>query len=239
MVFRPGWKLSLFFIVLLPCLLSLGLWQLQRAEEKRQILQRVAERRAELPLAYAELLARAQPAYSQVELRGEFDNQHPVLLDNRLHEGRFGYEVILPFRLAEGPWVLVSRGWTPGSLERDQLPELAHIEGPQVLQGEVYVPLGEAFTLGKEAPPGSWPWRVQALDVDEVSAALGEVFYPYVVRLRQGGDAALMPYWQDINVQPAKHKGYAVQWFVMAAVLVLLYLAVGLGFLTNRRKVVS
>ena len=31
--------------------------------------------------------------------------------------------------------------------------------------------------------------------------------------------------WQVVNVSPAKHRGYAVQWFSMAAVLALLYLA--------------
>lgn len=237
MQFRPGWKLSVFFILLLPCLLALGNWQLQRAQEKRDILAQIAERRGASATDIAGLSRLQDPAYVQVEARGQFVEGRTVLLDNQMYHGRFGYEVVNAFRSDTGVLLWVSRGWVAGSLRREELPQVDVPEGPIALQGEVYVPLGEAFTLEDSAMPAGWPKRVQVLDTARLAEALGESSYPYVIRLHAGTALALDAHWQDINVQPAKHTAYAVQWFAMAVALVLLYVAVATGILKSRQKV--
>jgi len=239
MQFRPGWKLSLFFILMLPCLLSLGYWQLQRALEKQQILELVAQRRSATPMAMPQLLAIEDPAYVQVELRGTYVQDRLILLDNQVYQGQFGYEVVMPFRSAGGELLLISRGWIPGSLRREQLPTLDPVAGEFDLLAEVYVPLGEAYTLEDTALPRRWPKRVQVLDQEALARALSEPLYPYVLRLRAGSATALQGHWQDVNIQPQKHTAYAVQWFALAAALVILYLAVAFGFIKSKRMVDS
>lgn len=234
MRFQPGWKLSVFVLLLLPCLVGLGYWQLQRAEEKREILAQVVQRRAEAALSLEQLLQRAQPAYSQVKLRGRYLGEKRVLLDNKVYRGQFGYEVIEPLRAVSGELLLVSRGWTAGSLDRNQLPEPEPVTGVVEVLGEVYVPLGEPFTLGSNELSHGWPKRWQSMDVAVLSDALGEPLYPYVIRLRAASPGALELHWQDLNIQPEKHTAYALQWFAMAATLVVLYFAVAFGFLRSR-----
>jgi surfeit locus 1 family protein len=234
MQFQPGWKLSLFVALLLPCLIGLGTWQLHRAEEKRDILAKVGARRTEAALTLQQLMQREQPAFSQVELRGRYWGDKAVLLDNKIHRGQFGYEVVMPLRSESGPLLLVSLGWTAGSLDRSQLPAVEPVAGVVDLRGEVYVPLAEAFTLGDAEFPAGWPKRLQTLDVEALAEALGEPLYPYVIRLGASSPGALEQYWQDVNILPAKHTGYALQWFAMAATLVILYFAVAFGFLRSR-----
>jgi cytochrome oxidase assembly protein ShyY1 len=234
MQFQPGWKLSVFFLMLLPCLLGLGVWQLQRAEEKHEILSTIAQRRSELPISMEQLLQRQQPAFSQVQLRGHYLDDKLVLMDNKIYQGQFGYEVIMPFRERNGGLLLVSRGWVNGSLDRNQLPVVEPVAGAIELLGEVYVPLGEAFTLGSTELPDGWPKRIQSLDVAALSAAMNATLYPYVIRLRESSVNAFVPHWQDVNMQPQKHTAYAVQWFAMAAALVVLYFAVAFGFMRGR-----
>ncbi len=234
MQFQPGWKLSLFVVLLLPCLIGLGMWQLNRAEEKRNILELIEERRGEGALSMEQLTKRERPAFSQVVLRGRYVTEKSVLLDNKVYRGKFGYEVITPLRSEHGGLWLVSRGWTAGSLDRSELPSIEPVTGVVDLQGEVYVPLGEAFTLGDTAFPEGWPKRLQTLDVDALSEALGEPIYPYVIRLSESGPGALEQHWQDVNILPQKHTGYAVQWFAMAATLIILYLAVAFGLLRSK-----
>jgi surfeit locus 1 family protein len=83
-------------LALLPCLLWLGVWQLHRADEKRALqMQFDAQRNAE-PIDAAQLSAEPV-AYTRAQLRGEFDNAHSFLLDNRVLHGRVGYEVLTPF----------------------------------------------------------------------------------------------------------------------------------------------
>ena len=237
MQFRPGWKLSLFFLLMLPCLLSLGFWQLQRAQEKQQILELVAQRRSAEPMLMSQLLQVEDPAYRQVKLSGSYVPDRVILLDNQIYQGQFGYEVVMPFRSAGGEIVLLSRGWVPGSMRREQLPILEPVTGSLELLAEVYVPLGEAYTLADTAMPRGWPKRLQVLDVDALAQELSQPLYPYVLRLRAGSATALQGHWQDVNIQPQKHTAYAVQWFAMAAVLVILYLAVAFGFIKSKRMV--
>lgn len=236
MQFRPGWKLSVFFLLLLPCLVSLGFWQLQRADEKRQILHQVETRRSAEPATLAQLRSLQDPAYTQVRLQGQYLADRVILLDNQIYQGKFGYEVVMPFRESDDSLLLISRGWVAGSLRREQLPELEPATGLLEVSGEVYVPLGKAFTLGPTGLPDGWPKRVQLIDVTALEKALAEEVYPFLVRLRPGTQTALIGHWQDVNVLPEKHTAYAVQWITMALVLVVLYLAVALGIVTSKQQ---
>jgi len=68
-----------------------------------------------------------------------------------------------------------------------------------------------------------WPARVGWVSAARAEAELyGEDFFPYQLRLDQDSPGALQTGWATVSVQPAKHTGYAVQWFVMALVLLLM-----------------
>lgn len=235
MSFTPGWKLTVFTGLLFPLLLSLGIWQLGRADEKQGILDAIAESRS-MPAVSLTELGTSDPAWRSVTLKGEFLADRQIFIDNQTNEGRFGYEVVLPFEDNTGQVALVSLGWVAGSLDRSQLPELADPVGPQLLRGQVYVPLGDAFTLGDTTLPAGWPKRVQWLVVSQFDESFDKPIYPYVVRLAETEPLALDRHWQSVNVMPSKHTGYAVQWFTMATVLCGLYLAVGFGLIGRTRK---
>src|SRR5476649_1761594 len=95
--FRPGVAPSLVVLVLLPLLIFLGFWQLSRGEEKREMLANYAERRVATPLTSDQLQTSTDPAYRRVQLRGQFDAGHSLLLDNSIRDGRPGVELIQPF----------------------------------------------------------------------------------------------------------------------------------------------
>src|SRR5690606_28900045 len=123
--------LVIFAILLLPLLVWLGFWQLERAAEKTAILTELAERRALPALEASQIkappLTNEEPdwRHRQVRLLGRYHPTLQWLLDNRIHEGRPGYEVLTAFELDAGQgWILVNRGWLPAPLERSQLPEL-------------------------------------------------------------------------------------------------------------------
>ncbi|HXR01486.1 MAG TPA: SURF1 family protein, partial [Pseudomonas sp.] len=106
--FRPGIVPTLVVLALLPLLVSLGCWQLGRAEEKRVMLANYAERRLAPPIAAQLLSSTADPAYRRVQLRGSFDPEHSLLLDNSTREGKVGVELIQPFHdQASGLWLMV------------------------------------------------------------------------------------------------------------------------------------
>jgi cytochrome oxidase assembly protein ShyY1 len=93
--------------------------------------------------------------------------------------------------------------------------------------------------LQKPEPPQGLPATVQTLYWDGWQGSLSmltdsEVF-PYEVRIEPESPLALVAEWTVVNQSPSMHLGYAVQWFAMAAVLLL----IGVLRLTNVRSLLS
>jgi surfeit locus 1 family protein len=223
---HSDWRTSLFVILLTPLFVGLGLWQLQRAEEKLVIAEQWQLRQQESPRSLESLSGEAQAlAYRRVRLQGEFVPGRAVLLDNRMYQGRYGLEVLSPFQLqGSGRLVLVNRGWVLGDGSRRSLPTVLDIAGPQSITGTVYVPPGEAYSLGDPQAVAGWPKMVQVLDIAYVEELLEQPLYPYSVRLDADSAGALTTNWPLLNVSADKHQAYAVQWFSMALVLFLIYI---------------
>jgi cytochrome oxidase assembly protein ShyY1 len=234
---NPGWKLTAFVLFFLPILVTLAFWQLDRAEEKRQIIANEQYRRAQLPVTLDQLDEASAASYISVLLTGEYDNETLFLLDNQQYRARFGYEIITPFfDLNSNQTVLISRGWVQGSLDRSELPVLKKVTGLQSLEAEIYVPLGKPFLLAEQIMGQAWPKVIQAIEVDKMAASLGSDVFPYVLRLKEDNPGVYERHWQVVNVPVHKHTGYAVQWFLMAIVLVGLYVATGLGKFGHKDK---
>jgi len=226
------WRTTLLTVLLFPLLIGLGFWQLERAEEKRSLAERNAERRALAPVSLAELeaLADDEQADRRVRLYGRFLAAPQLLVDNQLRGGRYGHDVISLFvDQASGRTVLLNRGWIPGDPSRRTLPEVEVRAGELNLTARVYVPPGEPYVLEAE--------RFDALEErmlvqqagspalrEALAAAIEAPLYAHELRLLPGQPAGFRRDWPGVNVSPAKHRGYALQWFTMAGALVLLFL---------------
>ena len=232
--FDLEWRITLATLLLVPLFISLGFWQLERAGEKVR-LAGAWEQRRQLPAADLDTLDGLpgdQLAYRNVRLRGEFLAGTQFLLDYRILQGRYGHEVITPLREADsGRLVLVNRGWGPADPGRRTLPDAPPPEGLVTVAGHVYVPPGEPYLLNDQVEEDGWPRRIQAVQVPALERALASApgepnpdLFPYTVRIDNGEPGAQAVDWQVVNVSPAKHRGYAVQWFAMALALALIFL---------------
>lgn len=221
--FRPGIAPTLVVFVLLPVLISLGVWQLGRGEEKRVMLAHYAERRAAPPMS-AELLPNTpDPAYRRVQLRGSFDAEHSLILDNSTREGKVGVELIQPFHdQRSGLWLMVNRGWLPWP-DRRIPPTFDTPTQPLNLDAWVYVAPGATFQLHPDAQSDVWPKLVTAIDPAKAWPELNREGFAHELRL-EAGPAAYRTEWPVVAMGPEKHMGYAVQWFAMATALTGLYL---------------
>lgn len=225
--FRPGLAPTLVVLALLPVLLGLGCWQLSRGEAKRALLASYEARRAAEPIAIGELERSADPAYRRVSLRGQFDERHSLLLDNRTRAGQAGVELLQPFYdQASGLWLLVNRGWLPWP-DRRTPPTFATPDTALSLTAWVYLPPGETFQLQADQPSSAWPRLVTRVEPRALWQQLGRGGWPYELRL-EPGPAAFRNDWPVVAMGPEKHLGYAVQWFALAATLLGLYLYRGL-----------
>ena len=231
--------MTIFTAAFLPVLISLGLWQLDREQEKQALQALYAQRQntAAIPLEAIDW-SDADLSYTKMEVTGQFDNSRYFLLDNRIREGRAGYEVLMPLFTEGGKAVIVNRGWIGQGDSRTELPSLPPLHGSVNVQGTLYVPLSEPFVLSdiQEAGSADWPRVVQKIDIPAWSSVLDRDVVPFTMRMAQGSPGALEASWQTINMLPEKHRGYAVQWFAMTLALVLMYLYFGMRNHPNHKE---
>lgn len=205
----------------------LGVWQLDRAAQKKA-LQSAIEQRRGLPMLDAAELARdalSAPAqhHRSIRLRGRWVAEHTVYLDNRQMQGRPGFIAVTPLALPDGGAVLVQRGW----IARD-LRDRTRVSAPSLPEGEVSVE-------GRIAPPPSRLYEFDAAALGPLRQNLDLESFALEIRLPlrplsllQGMPAGtqadgLQREWPVPGSDVHKHYGYAFQWFALSALTLVLY----------------
>ena len=232
----------------------LGNWQTRRAEEKLAIAARLAER-SKAPAvvlgAGGGLLghepvggAVRRPAhptdveYRRVRVTGEWVSNWPLFLENRPLEGKAGFILAMPFKIAGSrEHVLVLRGWLPrDAREYGKLPNFATPAGTVTIEGVVTLNAGQVMQLGTAGAlkPGA---LVQNLTPAAVAQASGLALQPYFVQQSGAGQGeGLVRAWPAPDLGVDKHRGYAFQWYALAAMAALFFVIT--GFRSGRKQAV-
>lgn len=226
MQFKPSLALTLILITLAGVFLRLGLWQLDRKDEKTELFERF-ENAPSMDIAQA--LAQ-QTELARVEAFGHYDALRHVLLDNRIWNGRPGVHALTPFRLSDGSWVLVNRGWLPLPPDRLALPAVRTDAADRTIRGRLVAAssggarLGEADVLVSD----DWPQLVTYLELADVETALGEPLQPWVVQLDAGDPSGFADrQWSPAVMEPKVHGAYAVQWLALCATTLIIWIILG------------
>lgn len=230
MALKYHFKIKNIKLALLACLFillfsSLGVWQLTRSHQKQLLLKSFAERTAQAPIGIDKLNMQEDLRFYRAKLTGRFDNQHSLLLDNKIFHGRVGYELYTPFK-ADGidQPILVDRGFIPLGQNRRTLPGIHTVIGNVNIVGMLNLP-PRYLALGKmtETIEPQWPLRVEFIHLHDLGSLLNTPLYPYVLSLEPNHPAAYAIEWQIFTMLPERHVGYAVQWFALALTLLILF----------------
>ncbi|TCK17081.1 surfeit locus 1 family protein [Thiogranum longum] len=226
--FRPGLWPTLITLIMFGILVSLGFWQLDRAAQKRALLEEYRAETNDAPLRLDPLRENYQGmGYRVVVASGHFDGARQLLLDNRTYNGRVGYQVLTPFVLdGTERRVLVNRGWVPLGNNRDALPDLPVPAGKQHIIARIKLPSDKIFMLADEEPRKGWPWRVQAVQIELFEKELGYPLMPLILLLESDTGDGFVRDWHPLTYGPERNEGYAVQWFGLALTLLIIYLVV-------------
>jgi len=199
----------------------LGLWQLDRAEQKNR-LQADLDQRGDLPpLTLAALASTADEAEGQVHrqavVEGRWLPDHTVHLDNRQMDGRVGFFVLTPLQLPDGTALLVQRGFRPRDfIDRTRLSPVPTPEGAVTLTGRLARSPSRLYEFEAAA---SGPIR-QNLDIQAYAAETGLPLRPVsLLQLSPSADDGLSRDWPRPAADVHKHYGYAFQWFALCALI--------------------
>lgn len=203
----------------------LGVWQLDRAEQKLRLQADLDQRGALPPLTLPGLAASADEADAQVHraavVEGQWLPAHTVFLDNRQMDGRVGFFVLTPLQLADGSALLVQRGFRPRDfVDRSRLSPVPTPEGLVTLSGRLARNPARLYEFEAAA---SGPIR-QNLDLAEFAAETGLALRPVSLLQRSASaDDGLTRDWPRPAAGVHTHYGYAFQWFALSALICGLY----------------
>lgn len=218
---------------------SLGRWQLRRAAEK-EAYQTQLDARVAMPaldghslLVPLALSAQEELLHRQVVLQGAWLPQHTVYLDNRQMQGRPGFYVLTPLRLAgpTGPvgsnlpqTVLVQRGWVPRNFEnRAALPTVQTPSGRVQVQGRIASQPARLLELQTSANASGVSQIRQNLDTASFSREIGVPLAALTVVETGAASDGLARDWPVVGSGVEKHYGYAFQWFGLCSLIAILY----------------
>jgi surfeit locus 1 family protein len=223
--FEPRLFTTLLAIGLIALLVSLGRWQLHRADEKRALFDSFAA--AGVAPQPIELQSPALPRYSRVLAVGNYDETRQILIDNMVEGTRAGYFVVTPFALQGGGWVLVNRGWVPLGNSRADRPAIPVGGNVRTVRGRTDHMPSPGIHMGVPAPLAP-PYPVVAAypTRGEVAQLLKESNWASatdLILLDPGEPDGYVRNWAPPGFPPVRHIGYAVQWFGLALALGVIY----------------
>jgi surfeit locus 1 family protein len=229
-IFTPRPFTTLLTLVLIVLLLSLGRWQLRRADEKRALFDSFAS--GADATRVIELGTPAVSRYQHVEAGGRYDETRQVLIDNMVNAERAGYYVITPFALTGGGWVLVNRGWIPLGASRAERPAIPVGGDARRLRGRADHMPSPGIQMGTKAPLAP-PYPVVAAFPSraDIAALLHESSWTSatdLVLLDPAEPDGYVRKWSAPGFPPIRHIGYAVQWFALALTLAIIYVVTNL-----------
>jgi surfeit locus 1 family protein len=225
--FRPQLIPTIAAIILITGMIKLGFWQYGKAEQKRALQVAYDARLVEAPVPLPETVSNIEDwRYRRIHVRGRFDPQYQILLDNQVEGDAAGYHVITPFRAANSKAVvLVDRGWIAMG-ERAKLPQIETPDYQLDIEGFAWVPSSKFYELSKAEESKSWQQVWENMDMPGYAKAVPFAVLPFVIRLDATSPAGFSRQWVKPAERIEMHVGYAWQWWGFSLAVAIIWLVV-------------
>lgn len=235
---------TLFVLAAMAVMIRLGVWQLDRREQRIARNADLTAKLAAAPVALNEIAEAAQwplptertavrnlPAAAE----GEFDFAGQMLLVQQSYNNEPGAHWIVPLRLTgSDKAVLVDRGWLPFSdIASGRWQQYPHEDAAVHVTGYLQPP--QLLPGAAETPPAGPGQRLAQPQLEwyrlDVAAMQSQLPYPLlpVYLLADTGDAANsqppVAIEPEVDLSEGPHLGYALQWFAFAVTAGVVYVA--------------
>lgn len=230
-MFQRKWLLATFLVLAGTALcIRLGIWQLDRLEQRRAFNHQVESMRAMpvLDLNQEQPQDIAEMEWRDVEVQGEYDFANQIALRNQYYQNQYGYHLVTPLRF-DGGAVLVDRGWIPADGNSTSA-DWRKYDEPGVVSLKGQLRLGSAkpsFGGVEDALPENGD-RLEIWNNADLTQIAAQLPYPALsayVQLdpNEGDTEPPIPYQPTIELTEGPHFGYALQWFTFATILFVGY----------------
>ena len=227
---RKWWLATLLVFAGTALCVRLGIWQLDRLQQRRAFNAQFESARADSVLDLNQDLPQDLPAmeWRSVKVTGEYDFANQIALRNQYYGNQYGYHLWTPLRFS-GKAVLVDRGWIPADGNSAPADWRKYDEAGTVnVSGQIR--LGQtkpAFGGVVDAQPKNGA-KLEIWNNADLAHIAPQMPYPVLPVYIQPATDPLdnqppIPYQPEVEITEGPHLGYALQWFTFATILFVGY----------------
>ena len=213
-------KILIFAIIFVPITISLGMWQIERANEKKLIIANYDKLLVSAPIALQknQMLNNWQP----IETTGTYEDT-VVYEDNAINNGKAGFKVYHLFRNDDGTYIFIHRGFIERNLIKNNLPEVEIPTQKKSIFGTTLFKQNNTFVKNIEESDSRIIQEFNAsLLIDKYPMLKDKYLHPFLFNLDIRDVNKYQPIEKPVNMTASKHIGYAIQWFGLCAALIIL-----------------
>ncbi|MBI1892456.1 MAG: SURF1 family protein [Burkholderiales bacterium] len=206
-----------------------GQWQTRRAVERESNQAKLEARSHAVPIDINDAAVTSDEVeYSRVRVKGEFVRNWPLYLDNRPHQGRAGFYLLMPLKIAgTDQSVLVVRGWFPRDMQqRTRLPQMVTPDGTIEIKGMARRHADRLFQFDSVAPLQAGA-IVQNAEIADVAAASKLKLLPFLIAQTSDMKDGLLRDWPRPASGADKNRAYAFQWYGLALTAFIFFVVTG------------
>lgn len=213
-------------------LVSLGFWQLERADDKRSIEASIKQANT----GSVELIKKEEglqsKEYYEVRLQGKYLSDKQFIYDNQIVDQVSGYYVLTPYALeGQSKSILINRGFIPWNGRRDKLADIVIGQETREIKVQISKPI-KRMELKPSEVGIQFPALIQSIDLQDMADRAKVDFSSVIGLLDASASNGFIRKWEPYTGSIEKHIGYAVQWFLMALVLAI----IGIRIAIKQRK---
>ncbi|CAN5132597.1 SURF1 family protein [soil metagenome] len=230
---RPRWLLSHLVVALAVALMvALGVWQLRRLDDRRDLNASIRSRQAVAVEDVAGIVSpEAGPdqadavVYRRATASGTYNHDSEILVRNRTLDGRPGAWVLTPLVASDGTAVVVNRGWIPTQGVPDGVPFEARAPTGRVEVHGLLLASQERGSFGPTDPAEGVLDTLARADLGRLEQQVPFDLYPVYLQL-ESADPAPAPIPELLpgpELSEGPHLGYAAQWFIFSLIAAVGY----------------
>ena len=213
-------KILIFAIIFVPITISLGIWQIERANEKKLIIANYDKLLVSAPVALQknQMLNNWQP----IETTGTYEDTI-VYEDNAINNGKAGFKVYHLFRNDDGTFIFIHRGFIERNLIKNNLPEVEIPTEKKSIYGTTLFKQNNTFVKNIEESDSRIIQEFNtSLLIERYPMLKDKYLHPFLFNLDIRDVDKYQPIEKPVNMTASKHIGYAIQWFGLCAALIIL-----------------
>ena len=213
-------KILIFAIIFVPITISLGLWQIERANEKKVIISNYDKLLVSTPIA----LQKEQPLenWQPIETVGAYQDL-VIYEDNAINSGKAGFKVYHLFQNGDGTFMFVHRGFIERNLIKNNLPKIDTPLRKKNIKGTALFKQNNTFVKNIEESDIRIIQEFNTSVLIERFPILKDRYlHPFLFNLDVRDADKFQPIEKPVNMTATKHIGYAIQWFGLCAALIIL-----------------